>query len=215
MLNKPFFHKLNLISDWILRIVVVNLLLITSSLLVFTLYPAIYASYKLFSEWRQGLNTPMFNGFWTYFKEDFKRKILISITLVSVLLIGIYSLYTYNDFIKQNEGVIYLIGYYIVLMFLIGFVLTTLLTVLVLPYFKEASLTNIYKLSLYLMARYFHLTLVISILWILPMILFIVPQLMVIYVIAGLSFTVILWVFVSIPMIKFLERMSKHVQTRD
>ncbi len=215
MFEKPFFHKLNLIADWILRIVILNIFLIFSTLLVVTLYPGISASYKLFKEWCKGENTPIFNGFWNYFKEDFKRKISISIILILVLVIGIYSMITYNDFIKENSGTIYLIGYYVVLMFLIGFVLVTLFTIPVMMYFKEITLTNVYKISLYIMAKYFYITLLVSVLWILPLILLYFEQLMVIYVISGLSLTVLLWVLISRPIFRFLERISKNVSTGD
>lgn len=215
MLDKPFFHKLNLIADWILRIVTLNLFLIIATLGIVTLYPGIYASYHLFKDWRYGTHTPIFSGFWTYFKENFKQKISISLILVIVLVIGIYSMITYNDFIKTSEDLIYLIGYYVVMIFLIGFVLVTLFTIPILLYFKQASLTNVYKLSLYIMARYFYITVVVSILWIIPLLLLLSPRLMVIYVIAGLSLTVLLWLLISGPIFKFLERISKHVQTRD
>ncbi len=211
MFEKPFFHKLNLISDWILRIVILNIFLIFSTLLIVTLYPGIAASYKLFKEWKEGKNTPIFSGFWNYFKEDFKRKISISITLILVLAVGIYSMITYNDFIKENSGTIYLVGYFVVLIFLIGFVLVTLYTIPVMMYFKEITLTNIYKISLYIMAKYFYITLLVSVLWILPLILLYFEQLMVIYVISGLSLTVVLWVLISKPIFRFLERISKNV----
>jgi uncharacterized membrane protein YesL len=211
MFEKPFFHKLNLIADWILRIVILNIFLVFSTLLVVTLYPGISASYKLFKEWKQGENTPIFGGFWKYFKEDFKRKISISIILILIIAIGVYSLITYNEFIKENSGTIYLVGYFVVLIFLIGFVLVTLFTIPVMLYFKEINLTNIYKISLYVMAKYFYITLLVSVLWIIPAILLYFPKLMVIYVIAGLSLTVLLWVLVSAPIFRFLERISKNV----
>ncbi|NMA05704.1 MAG: DUF624 domain-containing protein [Acholeplasmataceae bacterium] len=211
MFEKPFFHKLNLIADWILRIVILNIFLVFSTLLVVTLYPGISASYKLFKEWKQGENTPIFGGFWKYFKEDFKRKISISIILILIVAIGVYSLITYNEFIKENSGTIYLVGYFVVLIFLIGFVLVTLFTIPVMLYFKEINLTNIYKISLYVMAKYFYITLLVSVLWVIPAILLYFPKLMVIYVIAGLSLTVLLWVLVSAPIFRFLERISKNV----
>ncbi len=211
MFEKPFFHKLNLIADWILRIVILNIFLVFSTLLVVTLYPGISASYKLFKEWKQGENTPIFGGFWKYFKEDFKRKISISIILILIIAIGVYSLITYNEFIKENSGTIYLVGYFVVLIFLIGFVLVTLFTIPVMLYFKEINLTNIYKISLYVMAKYFYITLLVSVLWIIPAILLYFPKLMVIYVVAGLSLTVLLWVLVSAPIFRFLERISKNV----
>lgn len=213
MFEKPFFHKLNLISDWILRIVILNIFLVFSTLLVVTLYPGISASYKLFKEWREGENTPIFSGFWKHFKEDFKRKISVSIILILVLAVGIYSMITYNEFIKVNSGMIYLVGYFVVLIFLIGFVLVTLFTIPVMLYFKEINLTNVYKISLYIMAKYFYITLLVSILWVVPLILLYFEQLMVIYVISGLSLTVLLWVLVSKPMFRFLERISKNVST--
>lgn len=211
MFEKPFFHKLNLIADWILRIVILNIFLVFLTLLVVTLYPGISASYKLFKEWKQGENTPIFGGFWKYFKEDFKRKISISIILILIVAIGVYSLITYNEFIKENSGTIYLVGYFVVLIFLIGFVLVTLFTIPVMLYFKEINLTNIYKISLYVMAKYFYITLLVSVLWVIPAILLYFPKLMVIYVIAGLSLTVLLWVLVSAPIFRFLERISKNV----
>lgn len=210
MFEKPFFHKLNLISDWILRIVILNIFLVFSTLLVVTLYPGISASYKLFKEWKAGENTPIFKGFWSYFKEDFKRKISISIILILIVAIGVYSLITYNEFIKENSGTIYLVGYFVVLIFLIGFVLVTLYTIPVMLYFKEINLTNIYKISLYVMAKYFYITLLVSVLWIIPAILLYFPKLMVVYVIAGLSLTVLLWVLVSAPIFRFLERINKN-----
>lgn len=212
-MDKPFLHKLNVISDWILRIVIINLLLIVCTFLVITLYPGIYAAYRLFKDYKEGKNTPIFNGFWTYFKEQFKTKIQISLTLILIILIGVYSLFTYNDFIGKNEGMIYLIGYYVVLMFLIGFVIVTLFTIPIIIYFKEASIGNMYKLSLYIMGRYFYIAFLTSILWVIPLILIFIPQLMVIYVIAGLSLTVLLWILISGPLFRFLERISKNVQT--
>lgn len=215
MFDKPFFHKLNYIADWILRIVTINLILIVATLLVFTLYPSLYAAFKLFKDWRYGKNTLIFSGFWSYFKENLKKKFQISLIFILILLLGIYSMISYDSFIEENSGVIYLIGYYVVLLFLIMFVLITLYTIPVLIYFKEVDMTNLFKLSLYVMGKYFIITLLLSVLWIIPILLIFIPQFMVIYVIAGLSLTVLLWVLVSNPIFKFLERISVNVKTRN
>jgi len=215
MFEKPFFQKLNQIADWILRIVTVNLLLIVSTLFIITLYPGLYASFRLLKDWKEGKHTPIFNGFWNYFKENIKQKLQISFTFIMILLIGVYSLISYNEFIELNAGMMYLIGYYVVLLFLIMFILITLYTIPVLIYFQNTDMTNIFKISLYVLARYFYITLIISVLWIIPVLLIFIPQMMVIYVIAGLSLTVLLWVFVSKPIFKFLERISANVKTRN
>lgn len=210
MFEKPFFHRLNQIADWILRIVVLNLLLVTSTLFIITFYPGVQACYRLFKDWTEGKQTAIFAGFWMYFKEEIKTKLAISIILILVLLVGIFSMISYNAYIKENAGMMYLIGYYVVLIFLIGFVMTTLYTIPIMIYFKQISLKNIYKLALYIFARYFPISLLVSILWIIPIILLLIPSLMVIYVVAGLSLTILLWVLVSRPIFKFLERIQQY-----
>lgn len=210
MLEKPFFHRLNQIADWILRIVTLNLFLVTSTLLIFTFYPGIAACYRLFKDWCEGESTTIFGGFWTYFKEEIKMKLAISTILILVLLVGIFSMISYNAYIKEDAGLIYLIGYYVVLIFIIGFVMTTLFTIPIMIYFKNISLKNIYKLALYIFARYFPISLLVSILWIVPFVLLLIPSLMVIYVVAGLSLTILLWVLVSRPIFKFLKRIQQH-----
>lgn len=216
MFNNPFFQKLNLIADWILRIVTINLFLVFATVLIVPFYPALYAAFKLFRDWTSGKHTPIFDGFWGYFKENFKQKLFVGLIFVAVLLVAVLSLNSYNDYIKADDKLIYLIGYYVVLLCLIMFILVTLYTVLILIYFKDISLSNVYKLSLYVLAKYFYITFVVSFLWLIPVLLvyisiYYLNQLFVVFVIAGFSLTVLFWALISKPALRFLENLSTNV----
>ena len=219
MFNNPFFHKLNLIADWILRIVTINLFLVLGTMLVVTFYPALYAAFKLFKDWTSGKNTPIFDGFWTYFKENFKQKIAISILFIVILVVAVLSLVSYNNYIKTSDNNFYLIGYFVVLFSLIIFILTTLHTILILIYFKDISIVNAYKLALYVLSKYFYLTIFVSFIWLFPILLvyisiYYMSQLFVIFVIAGISLTVLLWALISKPSLRFLEKLSINIENK-
>ncbi|MCD6482156.1 MAG: hypothetical protein J7K80_00270, partial [Candidatus Izimaplasma sp.] len=52
--------KINVFADWIIRLVMINLMIIVSSLLIITIYPALTAGFNLFHDYINGKNPKLF-----------------------------------------------------------------------------------------------------------------------------------------------------------
>ena len=74
MFEKPFFHKLNLISDWILRIVILNIFLVFSTLLVVTLYQAFLLVISYLKNGKREKTRQYLKGFGLILKKILKEK---------------------------------------------------------------------------------------------------------------------------------------------
>ncbi len=211
MVDKPWFDKLNKIADWIIRIVVINVFIVISTIGIITFYAGLKMAYDMFTDYTEDKHTPLFKGMWTYFKEDFLKKLGYGTLLIVTLFVGISSLLWYNKNLTDNFDIFIGIGYSIMLMFNLGVYLIFLYSLTVTHVFKEASLKNVIRLSFYLAGKYFLRTILIIIINIAPFLLLLSYYTAPIFVLAGLSIPAVLNVLITKKPVRFLKGEEKNV----
>ncbi|HOI85026.1 MAG TPA: YesL family protein [Acholeplasmataceae bacterium] len=194
--EKSFYQKINTIADWVIRIIMINVLMILTSIPLITLFPSLAAGYKLLYEYKHKNETKLFKTYFLFFKTDFMRKLQIGIILIVVLLIGYFNVTYYVDILRENENLFYQMGYYITFAFLFVALVITLYTLPIVNIYPRLNLTLMMKLAFALSGKYFLRTLVLFVIHLIPFALMLTPLTSLIMVFAGLSLPMILSVLI-------------------
>jgi uncharacterized membrane protein YesL len=190
------YQKINTIADWVIRIIVINVLMILTSLPLLTLFPSLAAGYKLLYEYKHKNETKLFKTYFIFFKTDFMRKLQVGIILIIVLLIGYFNVTYYVDLLKNDETLFYQIGYYITFAFLFVVLVITLYTLPIINIYPRLNLSLMMKLAFALSGKFFLRTLLLFIVHLIPFALMLTPITSLIMVFAGLSLPMILAVLI-------------------
>lgn len=194
--EKSFYQKINTVADWIIRLIVINVLMVLTSLPLITLFPSLSAGYKLFYEYKHKNETKLFKSYFQFFKEDFMRKLQIGLILIVVLIIGYFNVTYYVDVLKDNEQLFYQIGYYITFAFLFVALVITLYTLPIINIYPKLPLTLMMKLAFALSGKFFLRTLLLFVIHVIPFALLLTPLTTLILVFMGFSLPMVLAVIV-------------------
>lgn len=108
-------NKLMQVFDWIYRLLYLNALWVLftlAGLLVFGLFPSTVSMFHIAKEWLSGnKDFPVFNTFFTKFKEEFIRSQLLGVILVAAAIL----LYFDIQFFFQKDGMLFYMLRYLVL----------------------------------------------------------------------------------------------------
>ena len=180
--EKKIFSIMNTIADWIIRFVVVNIIVITLSLPIITLYPAMSAGYNLFHDYANKDEVNLFRGYFGHFKKDFFKKLLIGFLLLVLIFLGYSNVTYYVDILNQQNHWCYIAGYYITSIFLVVAIVVTLLSITVVKVYPKIKYMNIFKLSFFVAGKYFFRTILLIVITVLPFALLLVPITQMIFV---------------------------------
>lgn len=194
--EKSLYQKINTIADWVIRIIVINVLMILTSIPLITLFPSLAAGYKLLYEYKHKNETKLFKTYFLFFKTDFMRKLQIGIILIAVLFIGYINVTYYVDILRESDNLFYQIGYYITFLFLFVALVITLYTLPIVNIYPRLNLSLMMKLAFALSGKYFLRTLLLFIVHLIPFALMLTPFTSLIMVFAGLSLPMILAVLI-------------------
>lgn len=194
--EKSLYQKINTVADWIIRLIVINVLMILTSLPIITLFPSLAAGYKLFYEYKEKNETKLFKSYFSFFKENLMRKVQIGFILIFVLLLGYYNVTYYVNVLQSREELFYQIGYYITFAFLFVVLVITLYTLPIITIYPKLQLTLMMKLAFALSGKYFFRTLLLFVIHLIPFALLLTPITTLISVFMGLSIPMILSVLV-------------------
>lgn len=208
--EKTFFQKLNTISDWIIRIVMVNVLMIITSLPIITIYPSLAAGYDLMHEYSEKNESNLFKGYFGYFIKHLKLKLILGFILFFLLFMGFYNVTYYVEILKTNESLFYQIGYYMTFGFLVVAIVVTLYTLTVIHVYPNIKLRSIIKLSFFVSGKYFLRTILLVIVNLIPFVLWLTPITMLIFIFAGLSIPIILNVLITKPVVFYLKELGEQ-----
>lgn len=212
MHDKPFLRILNIIADWIIRIVVLNVFMVVLTIPIVTFYAGYKAAYSLFVDYTEDKTTPLFRGFWENLKKDFWRDVGVGALFLILLAVGVLGAYNYLRMLQNDEGnVMYTLGFLITAGFSLLFIMTMIYSVTVLYIAPEISLKNLFKVSLVVTGKYFFRSIVVIIITIAPVFLMISPMLMPIFVFVGLSVPLVLNVLLMRKPRRFLRGENKSV----
>lgn len=209
--EKSFFEKLNTISDWIIRIILINVLMIITSLPIITLYPSIAAGYDLLHHYSENRELNVFKGYAKFFMKHLKLKLILGFILFILIALGTYNVMYYVELLKTDEQLFYQIGYYIAFGFLVGIIVAAMYTISVIHVYPKLKVFSILKLSFYASGKYFIRTVILVLVNLIPFVLFLTPITMVIFIFAGVSTPLILNVLITRPVVTYLENLGeKH-----
>lgn len=109
-MNENFKSLINTISDWIIRVVIINLLIIICSLPIITLVPALISGYKVMDSYIHKREVPLVKSFFISFKEHLVHGIILSL-----IFLFAYALNTFNYlyFISSEPVLINVVGIYV------------------------------------------------------------------------------------------------------
>jgi uncharacterized membrane protein YesL len=208
--EKSLYQKINTVADWIIRIIMINILMILTSLLIVTIYPSIAAGYKLFHQYIHKDEEKLFKGYFKFFLEDVGKKIGIGLIFIVVLVLGYLNTTYYVDGLNEQSNWLYLIGYYVTLAFLVSAFIVTLYTLSVLYVVPKAKVTLMFKLAFYLSGKYFLRTVLLVLTTAVPFVLLMTPITQLIFVFAGLSIPVLLNALITDKIVAYVEGLVKE-----
>lgn len=214
--EKTFFQKLNTIADWIIRIILINFLMIVTSIPIITIFPSLSAGYKLFHRYINQEEEPLFKGYFLFFKENLGKKIWFSVLLIVLLGLGFINAKYYDQSLQLTQNWFFLVGYYITLAFLIGMIVITLYTLSSMLVVPKAKVWLLFKLSFYLAGKFIFRTLLLVFTIAIPFVLFMFPFTQLIFVFGGLSIPILLNVLLTNKVVKYVESLvEEDVQSGD
>lgn len=212
--EKSLYQKINSIADWIIRIIMINVLMILTSIPLITLFPSLAAGYKLFYEYKKKNETKLFKSYFSFFKENFMRKLQIGLILIVLVLIGLFNTMYYVDILKSNESIFFQFGYYITLAFLFGSFVVTLYTLPIVMIYPNLQLTIMLRLALALSGKYFFRTLLLLVIQLIPFLLLLTPITTLLLVFMGLSLPIILSMIVHEKATQYIISLGENNETR-
>ena len=207
--EKVLMQKLNTIADWIIRIVVINMITIVLSLPIITMYPAVSAGYHLFSDYVNKDEVHILSGYYGYFKKDLWKKIVLGLVFVLVLILGYTNVTYYLAYVNQESGLFYIAGYYITIILLMVAFVVVLYSFTVVSVYPKAKYMTIYKLSFYLAGKYFFKTILLAISTVLPFLLLLTPLTAVMFVFSGVSLSILLNVILTRQAVVYLKGLGE------
>ena len=210
MYDKPFFQKLNVISDWIIRLVVINFLVALTIIPVVTIFVSLSAGYNTLYDFYKGKDANLFKSFFGYLKTGFVKKLWIGLLLIITLLFGFYNVMYYHELLKVNETLFYQAGYYLTLFLFIG-VIVVFMYLLPVVYAKPAlTLYKSIKIAFYIAGKYFGRTMILLFSILLPLLLLLSQWSAMVFVLAGFSLWLLLVVLLTAKVLLYLSEVNIH-----
>lgn len=153
-IEKPFFQKINQISDWILRLVIINTLVILTMLPVITLFLGLSTGYNTLRDLWKNQEKGLFKTYFKHLKNRAIHKILLGIFIGFLLLVGYLNMTYYVELIENSPNLFYQAGYYITLFFVV-MMLAVSLYLLPIVYVKpNLGTKSAIKLAFYIAGKY-------------------------------------------------------------
>jgi uncharacterized membrane protein YesL len=208
--EKVLIQKLNTVADWIIRIVMINIITIILSLPIITLYPAVSAGYHLMSDYVNKDEVHIISGYYGYFKKDLWKKIVLGLVFVLVVILGYANVTYYLDYVNQEQGLFYLAGYYVTIVLLMIAFVVVLYSFTVVSVYPKAKYFTIYKLSFYLSGKYFLKTILLIISTVLPFFMLLTPLTAVMFVFSGVSLSILLNVILTRQAVIYLKGLGEQ-----
>lgn len=212
MINKFLTSKLNDIADWIIRLIVLNIMIIFFSLAILTIYPAVSAGYNMFSEYVKKNNPSLFKGYFNHFKTALLRKIIIGFIIGLVFFLAYLNIRYYDAYLAENSSVFYLIGYYISLALIAIWTATTFYTIVVVKVKADLAYRNLFKLSFFLAGKFYLTTLLLVIIALIPFTLILFASVIspLFFIFMGLSIPLVLSALVTRKPVQYLESLGEN-----
>lgn len=207
--EKMVNSKINVFADWVIRLVMVNIMVILFSIPIITIYPAISAGYNMFSDYTTGKEVNLIKGFYNYFKEELLRKMIIGLIIGIAVVFGFLNVRFYSTVLEVDASTFYLIGYYVTLALLAALYAASLYTFVVVRVSPTIKVKNIFKLSFVLAGKYYFRTLLLVIINSSIFLLLFYPPTAMIFIFMGISIVLTLDALVTRDVVEYLDGLGK------
>jgi uncharacterized membrane protein YesL len=205
LLEKPFYQKLNTFADWMIRLILVNILVVITALPIVTFYVAFSAGYNVFADYLKKDEIGVLRSFFNHLKVHFVKKLILGILFIFFILIFYYNLAYYEILLRSESKTFYHIGYFVSLSLIIIFIVIFLQSFSVSYVHIKLPLRKIIKLSLLVSGKYFLLSILLISFYFLPYWLFLGSYTMVINVFIGFSIPLVLNALITKRVVTYLE----------
>jgi uncharacterized membrane protein YesL len=212
MFEKLMNSKINEIADWIIRLIMLNVMIIFFSLGIVTIYPAISAGYNMFHDYTNKKNPRLFVDYFKYFKESLGRKIILELIFAAGFFLAYLNIRYYDLSLQNAQSTFYLIGYYISLGLIAILFAITLFSFIVLNVKSDISYKQLFKMSFFLAGKYYFITLLLVIITFSPALLILYPNSFtaLAFIAIGISLPLLLNVMITNRVVRYLERLGEN-----
>ncbi|CDR31255.1 Predicted integral membrane protein [Acholeplasma oculi] len=205
-----FYQKLNTFADWVLRITVINIMIILTSLPVVTIYPALLAGYKLYHKYLNKEEVPMIKSYFKFFTENFGKKMQIGLVLAFALILGFVNVTIYQDFLQTNPNPFNVIGQYVMIIMVLSVVFVSMFTLPLMITYPNTDTWLLIKFAFFLSGKYVIKTVLAVLIMLIPFLMLLHPITIFIFLFAGLSTPVCLYALLFKKVVTFVEGLDKE-----
>lgn len=208
--ENSFYQKLNTFADWVIRITVINILMIICAIPVVTLYPALLAGYKMYHNYLDNKEVPLFKGFFKYFTEDFGKKMQLGLVLAAAILLAVVNMTIYSDYLAINSNPINYVGQYIMIIMVVTIVFVTIYTFPLMITYPKTNLWLLIKFAFFLSGKFILRTMLAILIMAIPLLLLLTPITIVVFVFAGAAIPVLLYALLFKKVVLYVESLDKE-----
>lgn len=213
-IDKLVNSKLNTIADWVIRLVVINVLTILCALPLVTIYAALSAGYNRLQDYLQGRDGALVGGYFSHFRQQLLRKIGIGSLFIVLFSLVIFNTRYYLQLAEDAGSAWTAVGYVISLVLLMFILVVALYSFTVLRVIPTLRLTALFKISFYLSGKYFLRTLLLIPTIVLPVFLLLTPVTALGFVFVGISAPLLVNAYLTLDAVNHLERLASTHETR-
>ncbi len=210
MFERLFNSKINEVADWIIRLIMLNIMMIFFSLPIITALPAFSAGYNMFSDYVNKKNPKLFKDYFKYFKEAFGKKVLLELVIIFVFVLLYFNTRYYNLSLELRQTTFLLIGHYLSLALMAIWFAITLFSIIILRVYTNLKLIKFIKLAFFLAGKYYWIILVLVVIILSPFLLLAYATALTsfIFIFFGLSVSMLLNVLLTKRIVLYLESLK-------
>ncbi|MCR1809365.1 DUF624 domain-containing protein [Haploplasma modicum] len=208
--EKKLLKIINVASDWIIKIIMINLLIISTSLLIVTFVHSLQAGYKLLKDYVNKDEVKLIRTYFKYFKENFLNKIFLSLIALSTIVLIVISNIYYQNAIKETPTLMSYFGFITTL--IVGFVIiiSTLYVPVVLTSIENITVEETVKISFFLSVKYIFRSIAMVIIFLIPGLLMMSSLTMLLLVFCGISLPLLSVVILAEKPANYLLLSKEH-----
>lgn len=216
--RKKLIDVLNIIADYIIRIILVNILVIFTSLPILTIIPSLKSGFKIFSDYTFGDERPIIKTYFKTFVESLDKSIAFTCIIIALIGATYFNNRLYSNLISEHPNILYNVGYYITMVIIIATIMVSLYIPLILAEKDELGIGQTIKLAFYLSGRHFLRTILMTLVLLIPILMFATPFLIMLFIFMGLSLPLMIYAYILKKVRVFVENIiveSDENETRD
>lgn len=156
--------KVYQVFDFIMRLILLNLLALTFSFPIITFLTSLVATHDVIKQYINDGSTVVFRPFWESFKRNFFKTVILQIgIIVAGFLFGNSLLFFYNHTV---DGGIYAFGFYLTMLIILVLFIILVNYPLTCVYFKGLKATHYLKLSALFAFKDLSISLIVAIIYV-------------------------------------------------